>query len=281
MKLDHTFIAIRERGILEICDLALQVIRDHFKPLVLLLIFGALPWIVADWLITGWLVTDIFRFDYGPTYYWMTFLLVVSQAQVGTTFITYYLGQAMFVGRPGIRQTIRGTFRVSPYFFWIHGIVRLVVPILFLGWLTRYADEDVLFGLSLFVLPLLVAITMLVRGLRPFVSEMLLLEKTPISVTEPGKVNFKRRSQSLHAAASSDLFGRALVTSLFLIPMTFAFFAMYVTIDSTLNLQANSEISLFAYYWIAALWMSAAFAAVVHFSLTSIFVFDRKAGLLN
>ncbi len=108
MKLDHTFIAIRERGILEICDLALHVVRDHFRPLVVLLFLGALPWVAVDWLLTRWMVVGDFGSEYEGLYYWIMSLLVISQAQVGSTFVTYYLGQAMFVGRPGIWETIRG-----------------------------------------------------------------------------------------------------------------------------------------------------------------------------
>ena len=265
MRLDHTFIAIRERGILEIFDLSLHVVRDYFKPLVALLLIGAAPWILIDCLITGWLIAGDFSGEYGLLLYWIMALLVISQAQVGTTLITYYLGQAMFVAKPGIRASITGSFQMPFYFVWSHGAIRLVVPVLLFAWLTRYADQDELIGICALLLPLLVSVSLLIRGLRPFASEMLLLEKTPVRTSDPGKVSFSRRSKSLHGSSGSDLFGRLIISSVFLIPLTFSFFSAFVTIDSTLNLQANSEISLFVYYWIAALWMAAGFAAVVRF----------------
>lgn len=265
MKLDHTFIAIRERGILEIFDLSLHVVRDHFKSLVALLLIGAAPWIVIDWLITGWLIVGDFSGEHGLLYYWIMALLVISQAQVGTTLVTYYLGQAMFVAKPGIRATIAGALRGPLYFVWCHGAIRMVVPVLFFAWLTRRSDQDTLIGLCVMLLPFLVCVSLLTRGLRPFASEILLLERTPIRTSGADKVNFARRSKSLHGSAGSDLFGRLIVTSFFLVPLTFSFFSLFVTIDSTLNLQANSEVSLFPYYWIAALWMAAGFAAVVRF----------------
>lgn len=265
MKLDHTFIAIRERGILEIFDLSLHVIRDHFKALVALLLIGAAPWILINWLVTGWLIVGDFSGEHGLLYYWILALLVISQAQVGTTLITYYLGQAMFVAKPGIRTTIMAALRGPLYFLWSHGVIRMVVPVLFFAWLTRHSDDDAMVGLCVMLLPFLVCTALLVRGLRPFASEILLLEKTPIRTLDADKVNFSRRSKSLHSSAGADLFGRLIVTSFFLVPLTFSFFSLFVTIDSTLNLQANSEFSLFPYYWIAALWMAAGFAAVVRF----------------
>ncbi len=265
MKLDHTFIAIRERGILEIFDLSLHVIRDYFKPLVTLLLIGAAPWILVDCLITGWLIVGEFSGEDGLLFYWIMALLVISQAQVGTTLITHYLGQAMFVARPGIRASIADSLRTSYYFVWSHGAIRLVIPVLLVAWLTRHADQDTLIGISALLLPFLVFVSLLTRGLRPFASEMLLLEKTPVRTSQPGEISFARRSKSLHGSSGSDLFGRLIVSSVFLVPLTLSFFSAFVTVDSTLNLQANSEVSLFAYYWIAALWMTAGFAAVVRF----------------
>lgn len=265
MKLDHTFIAIRERGMLEIMDLSLHVVRQHFLTLLLLLLIGAAPWMVIDWWLTHWLVTGIFSSDYAGYYYWLMALLVISQYQMGTALITYYLGQAMFVGRLGIRETVAGAWRTSPYFFWCHGGIRLVYPILFLTWLTYHCDEDTLIALSVFFIPALVLGAMLIRALRPFVSEMLLLEKTPISTKNPDKVNFKRRSQSLHGAASTELFGRFLLTCVLYTLLMYTFFSMFVSFDSTLNLQANSDFSFSAFYWIFSLWLVAGFAAVVRF----------------
>ena len=57
MRFDKTFIAIRERGILEIFDLALHVIVVHFKPLFWLLLIGTLPWIALDYYLIGWMAT--------------------------------------------------------------------------------------------------------------------------------------------------------------------------------------------------------------------------------
>jgi len=265
MKLDHTFIVIRERGFLEICDLSLHVIRDHARALLTLLVLNAIPWMAIDYWLVGWLVNDVIDSDYLALYYWLMSLLVVSQAQLGTSLLTYYLGQAMFVGRLGIWETVVGSLRASSSMVWNQGALRLVVPVLFFTWLTRHADEDTIYVMSFSWLPMLVATALLVRSLRPFTSEMLLLEKTPIRSGNTGLVNFSRRSSSLHGSAAGELFGRGLISALFLPLMTFAFYAVFCSVDSVLNLAVDSESSWAPWFWMVALWLAAGFAAVVRF----------------
>ena len=265
MRLDHTFIAIRERGMLEICDLALPVVRYHFRPLLALLFLGAAPWAVVNWLLTNWLAVGIFASDYAVHFFWLSTLLVISQAQIGTSLITSYLGQIMFVGRVGVFATMFESWRLLPKFWWLHGVVRLVAPVLLVVWLTWQADEDTLLAYGYLLLPLLILITMLVRALRPFVSEMILLEHTPIRTLDSSRVNFNRRSASLHGSVGSELFGRFILTCLFFPLLTFTFYSMFVLTDSTLNLQSSLEFPLSSIYWPFALWLTAGFAAVVRF----------------
>lgn len=265
MKLDHTFIAIRQRSIVEIFDLTLLVIRQHFQPLLILLAIGAAPWIAIDWVLTSWLAVGEFAGDYTGMYYFMTAVLVISQAQIGTSLMTYYLGQTMFVGQLSIRDTIVGTWRTSWYFWWVHGGIRFVFPLLIIALLTRNSQEEQLFGLGLFLMPVMLLVALFIRALRPFVSEMLLLERTPIRSKNDKQVNFKRRSNSLHGPASSELFGRFMAASLFVACLSFTMFAMFVKSDSVLNLQANSEFPLFTIYWVLALWLASGFAAVARF----------------
>ena len=140
---------------------------------------------------------------------------------------------------------------------------------------TRTATTTLVLGG--FLLPELILVALLVRGFRPFVSEMLLLEKTPFRTSDPNKVNFGRRSRSLHGPMGAELFGRLIVVSIFLVPLCCSFFFMFVTIDATLNIQANSEFSFFSFYCIAALWLAVGFSAVVRF-LSYIDVRIRQEG---
>lgn len=262
MRFDKTFIAIRDRSILEIFDLSLLVVADHFKALFWLLVIGAAPWVAFDFWLVGWM-TDVQEVIY--LYYWTMLLLIVSQAQIGTAFMTHYLGQAMFVGRPGIWTTVRDVLKTNIYFWWSHGALRLVVPIALACLLMDQNDLEVSAFVGVLLMSGLTIIGLLVRAFRPFVSEILLLERTPISSKGSEQICFQRRSQSLHASGGSDLFGRFIISAIIAVPLGFAIFSLFVTADSILNIRTNSEASVFPYYWIAALWMVSGFICVARF----------------
>jgi hypothetical protein len=265
MKFDRTFIAIRRRNMLEILDLALHVTRDHFRPLLLLLLVGAIPFQALNWWMTGWMVTEKYVEEHSSLYVWMMTLLVTSQAQLGTTFVTHYLGQAMFVDRPQARQSIKNVMRGNGYLLWVHGVVRMVIPIAAVAYFACSKNEDSRIAASLFLL-MLGGIALMVRAFRPFASEILLLEQTPIRQTALDQIDFSRRSHSLHTATSGDLFGRFLLIALIALAMGFSFFAGFLLIDSTLSLGGDSTTStLVTFYWPMALWLVAGFVSVVHF----------------
>ena len=84
MKLDQTFISIRKRGVSELFDLALTIVRSHWRALLILLMLGAAPWILLDYL----LLWPLMHYGSGdPSRWacsWLMLLMVVSQAQYGT-----------------------------------------------------------------------------------------------------------------------------------------------------------------------------------------------------
>lgn len=90
MNLDHLTLAVRERTLGELCDLALLLVRRHVRDLTILAVIGAAPWVVLnmlimqalpdqEWLALAWLV-----------------VLLLFQAPLATAPITAYLGEAMF-----------------------------------------------------------------------------------------------------------------------------------------------------------------------------------------
>ena len=262
MKFDQTFIAIRERSILEIFDLSLHVLVDHFKPLFWLFLIGVVPWVILDFYLIGWIFYDSF---YSSFFYWLMLLLIVSQAQVGTTFMTRYLGQAMFEGRPQIWATIKDVFKTSPYFVWSHGVLRCILPVVLLTLMSWLRDFETGIWTGAIVIPGFVLIGLFVRGFRPFASEILLLERTPIRAGDATQIHFSKRSSSLHKSASSDLFGRFITVSFFAFPLAFSCYSFFLIVDSSLNLRGNLESSIYPFYWMAALWMVAGFASIVRF----------------
>jgi len=267
MDFSKTFISIRTRSAFQIYDLAILVCVEYFKPLIGLLAIGAFPFILLDCWLIGWLATDYKDFRF---FYWVMFLLVVSQAQIATTFMTHYLGQAMFFGRPKISTTVKEVLRAGFYFHWLHGGVRMVVPVLiccfFLSRSIELGAADRYLYLFLY-LPGLVAFGLAFRMFRPFVSEILLLEKTPLRSKNETVVCFQRRSTSLHyrQGAVDWLFGQGVVSLLLGLFLGLAFYAGLLQLDKILNIQANSEWSYAAWYWLVALWLSVGFLCVARF----------------
>ena len=264
MKFDKTYIAIRTRGVLEILDLSLHVIRDHFVPLTVLWACGVIPFAIANWYVTRWMAEDYFELDYLTLYFFTISFLIVSQAQAATTFMTSYLGQAMFAERPSVWQIIKQTIRVNPWFFWFHGIYRCIIPIFMLVLMMDENTKGDTFGLLYTLLVILVLIGLAVRCVRPFASEILLLEKTPVKKVS-NKITYKVRSSGLHGAADSDLTGRFAMLFLFSFLLTGSFFGSMMLIDSWLNLHASDTAIPAVIYLPVSIWMVAGLYAVVRF----------------
>lgn len=265
MKLDQTFISIRKRGVSELFDLALTIVRSHWRALLILLMLGAAPWILLDYL----LLWPLMHYGSGdPSRWacsWLMLLMVVSQAQYGTSLITLYLGDAMFVGKPNWKQVALKSFKVSPLFVGLHGFLRMVFPVAGLACMLNI-DEPSDFGmLAGFLIPLAVALGVAFRTFRPFVSEMILLEKTPWRPQEPTAISFGKRSKALHSHASSELFGRFVMSCLVATPLAITFQSLFIQVDSVLNLSAGYDWTLASYYWIISLWLTAGFVAIFRF----------------
>ena len=255
MKFDHTFIAIRERTQWEILDLSLHVIRAYFSTLVTLLFIGAIPWILVDLLLTHWLLEES-----APMYIWVTTLLVINQAQVGTTYITYFLGQAMFSGELPLKQVLRESFRDFGFFLQLHYIRRLVIFALGIAVLMflNYEVVDLVGSCAFFFLPLTVVVGVIVRNTRPFVTEMLLLERP-----ERKKGTFANRSAGLHS--SNDLFARSTMVNGFTLALAVSIYGISMLGCNALGIQKDSEFSMAPYLVPIALWIAAGFQAVVRF----------------
>ena len=262
MKFDHTFIAIRQRTILEIYDLALHVCRDYFAPLTLLLIVGVLPWLALDWFLVGWMLDEAYIEQHRGIYSRVMFCLIVSQAQVGTAMMTYYLGQAMFIGNPHVGDAIKAVWKVKPAYYWVHYGLRMIAPIAFLVWLFRYTESNdgiVLINLFLVIFML---IGILVRALRPFVTKIFILEKSPWSANTKTNITFGKRSKSLH---SGGLFGWFLLSIVFGSALVLAFYCMIYTLHSWLGFKVGLGYIENAVFWPLSLWLVAGFFAVVRF----------------
>lgn len=261
MKFDRTYIAIRKRSLLEVLDLSLHVIRDYWQPLLVLWLIGCLPFAIFNGTILFELGADSYDINNYSLYMLLMAVLVNSQSQVATVFMTVYVGKSMFEERPTVWETIQSTLNANKYLIWIHGGLRLLFPIMVLSlFIDAKRDPDFLTTMTVMICGS-AFVGFLVRTARPFANEILTLEKTPIFSKDNRQTTYSRRSRNLHAQSN----GRATLTALYSVPLLGCAMGVLVSVDMALSLHANSEILPAVTYFPIALWMVVGFCAVVRY----------------
>ena len=211
MQLDVTRITIRERGIFDLLDLGLRVMWVYAGPLLVAAALGILPlmlfnaWLLAD------VVPDPTQYDLNDYYdesayekdvflyiYYML-LLVTFEIPLATAPISLYLGRAVFEERPSFRSLWQNYWEMFPQLFFSRVVLRALwmAP----AFLVLLADEPGLAFLGMLILPLPFLV-------RPYTTEVILLERNPFRARQPGSVSTFRRNTMLHASSFGDLFGR-------------------------------------------------------------------------
>ena len=232
MQLDSTRIAVQERGFLDILDLSLRVLRIDGGRLILLLAIGALPMIAINHLLIGWMMsgdsgeTFLYADEAGSIarYVWDMSLLIMIEGPFATILLTAYLGQAMFVERPALRPILTDVGRMFARVAWCQLFLRGVLPAWFLMQsLDRHGDFDPNIEISLMGLLSIYVIGL--RFVRPFINEIVLLERNPLLGSNTLTVG--RRSAQLHGPSTGELFFRGLVTGLIAILLTMAVFGTF------------------------------------------------------
>lgn len=141
MNLDRTTIAVRERRLPELYDLALLVCRRHAGALAVLALVGCGPWILLD----GWLLADG-REESAGLRWWLLLLLMAAQLPLATAPIAAYLGQAMFDEHPRVATALRDGFRRWGALL-LAGLYRTILallPLLLVLWPSHLVESLVL-----------------------------------------------------------------------------------------------------------------------------------------
>ncbi len=63
-------------------------------------------------------------------------------------------------------------------------------------------------GAAEFLLPLVCGYSLLFRATRPYINEIILLERNPLRSSDPGTITVQRRSRFLHWSGSGEVFSR-------------------------------------------------------------------------
>jgi hypothetical protein len=206
MELDRTRIVVRERSIFELLDLALKVTGTFFRELVIATSMFAVPFMMLNELLIGWMIADELTAQTIPTYLTTMSLLVFLEAPVATLGTTVFLGHMMFLEETDIKTTLRELKECLPHIIWTQLVLRGLLAAFALIVMLR---NDEATPAWLFMVGVWAGV---LRIARPYISEIVLLERNPFRSKDEKVATLSRRSRSLHDANLGDLIGRWVIT---------------------------------------------------------------------
>jgi hypothetical protein len=228
MELDKTSIVLRQRSLLDLIDLSLIVTRTYWKPICFFGVIGALPWALLNF----WLLIPIRDYEvliasssefYEEAPFRMRYViymisLILIEAPMAMLGVTYFLGQAVFFEHPTMRDFGKVLAKVWPAIVWALGIVRFgLLAAVITVWVGRLDETSI--GFEIFVLGFLCGgFICLVRAIRPFASELIILEQLRLFRSKKSVAQsvstYRERSSWLHQPITSELLGRYFVMGL-------------------------------------------------------------------
>jgi hypothetical protein len=240
MQLDRNRIVIRERGWLDLFDLALRVIRVYAGPLALSLAVGVLP----AMLFNAWLLSGLCELDFDgafPQWYlfWML-IVVLAEIPLVTAPATLYLGEAVFFEHPSVRSVAGGFFRALPQLVFLQTLLRVIFLPMVVTWFVPFA-------------------------IWPYLNEVILLERNPLWPRRRAQMTTFRRVKALHAGGVGDMFGRWLASAAFAAMLFAAFWATMQFLAGLLLNEWALEGLTYTFYYPLALWIVAGYFTVVRF----------------
>ncbi len=271
MQLDTTHVVVRLRTMSEIGDLALIMIRRYPASVAAFALGGSI-WALANILLLGWI--PIAEYGYGlddeeaflevSRYVsWMA-VLVILQTPIAGVLMTSYLGQAVFEEKPVWQAIWSETKRYSWRWIWVLGFQRLPIPcmlILAFRWGSPAAwFWDVAVPINLLL------IAMVIRAGRPFLPEILLLERCPLRPNLPTVISASKRSRSLHRPVSGDMSGRFLTVSFVLIGLFLSLLYTFIFVRGIVTgLWNYMDLFVLLVIYPLALWLVACLSVMVRF----------------
>lgn len=270
MQLDRTHVVVRLRSMSEIGDLAMAMLRRYPAALLVGFAAGAIGWAIVNAILLSWIpiressygledeeaVGEVFRYVV-----WMA-ILVILQTPAAGVLTTLYLGQAVFEQRPTWRSVLREAQRQFRSWFWVLGVKRLAIPTM-LVLAFRWGQPASSFWDAF--LPIVILLTAVaIRGARPFVPEILLLEQCPVRSGSDAVITLAVRSRSLHTPMAGDLGGRLLTLGFVFAGLTLCVLYTLMAIRGVLLLQWNFlDLTVLLVLYPLSLWTVAGISVVV------------------
>jgi hypothetical protein len=135
MQLDKTAIEIAQRSGVEMVDLSFIVMRRYWRSIAIVAILGIVPFAIADFILlwpltryeslvmTSRDITDVSFFHL--RYLSIVTALILIQAPLALCGVTYFIGQAVFIERPSVRQVMSCIWARCGAMVLILGILRM------------------------------------------------------------------------------------------------------------------------------------------------------------
>jgi hypothetical protein len=192
---------------------------------------------------------------------WMA-LLVMLQTPAAGVLATIYLGQAVFEQRPTWKAVLAEAKRQFRGWFRVLAVRRLAVPTMIVLAFRIGQPASVLWDAFLPIIIFLALIT--IRGSRPFVPEILLLEQCPLKSTSPSAITMSLRSRILHTPMAGDLGGRFLSVGFIFAGLTLCVLYTLMAIRGVLFLKWNFlDLAVLLFLYPLALWTVAGVSVLV------------------
>jgi hypothetical protein len=218
MRFDHTRITIRERTYAEVLDLALVILRHSGRKVALAMLPLVIVMALLNHYLIGWMASwDYFAYesDFLPyRFVWNMGLLVFLELPLVSAAATLYLGQYVFHEFPSLRQAWRelGSLSVPTViylFIWRGPLVAIL--------LLWNAETNATYSPQEFWLFVWCFLQFLIRTIRPFLNEIILLERHPMRAKTANQMTIRRRNMFFHSRKFSNIFGRSFNTAFIVI----------------------------------------------------------------
>jgi hypothetical protein len=224
MQFDKTHIQIRNRNENELLDIALHVIFRF--PVQILFSFAmlAIPLLLLNNLLIGHILTLDYNLAFQmrtsiveetytssdisyKTFLILQVILIIIEAPLASILSTVMLSKLIFDEVPTHSSIIKIGLRSIRRILGSLGLQRGVLFIVLLAALMRTPDS-ITRGFILAIIIITFFVFSWVRGARPFILEIILLEQSDAKLSN--KMSLKQRSRMLHTTVGGNVFGRSM-----------------------------------------------------------------------
>jgi hypothetical protein len=266
VQLDRTGLAVRERSFFDLVDLSFMLLRVYFVPLMKATLLTVAPLWIVNFLLVDHLLREAVQDERFPgAYIWLTLCLVVAEAPLVSLLPTMYLGRIVFMDDPTLWEVMRDGIKLAPRWIWCQIFVRGIIWVWIVAFFSRTADENSFYGLQVGMV-VAMGVVLLIRAVRPFVNEIIVLERNRVRAKSPNEMTIGRRSGILHGPSSGDIFGRAIISYVLAILLFGSLLAGFLFLCGIfLNVNAPWNPLVLRFIYPLCLWIVAAYFTVLRF----------------